>query len=291
MRNIPQGLERTSFWCPSLAGALLLFSFVLSYTLLNAQSYSDCNRDEYAFGNGERVEYKVRYNWNMVWITAGRVNFTVTDTSYRGEPAFLFRGAGKTLPAYDWVYKVRDEYLSIADRGNLRPYRFKRNVKEGSTEYYEDYLFDHDRQKVFMAGSNEKKKEKLDTMDLMSCAFDVVTAMYHSRSIDFRSKTPGDTIPLTLLLDEELYHTTITYGGRDTITIPGRDERFHCIKFMPSLIPGSIFSEDSEMAVWVTDDRNKVPVLVEAEILVGTVKAVLSGFDRLKYPTRGILER
>ena len=38
------------------------------------------------------------------------------------------------------------------------------------------------------------------------------------------------------------------------------------------------------MFIWVTADENKVPVLVEAKILIGSVKAYLTGAKGLRYP-------
>jgi len=38
------------------------------------------------------------------------------------------------------------------------------------------------------------------------------------------------------------------------------------------------------MFVWVTDDENRIPIVVEASILVGSVKAVFVGAEGLKNP-------
>jgi hypothetical protein len=38
------------------------------------------------------------------------------------------------------------------------------------------------------------------------------------------------------------------------------------------------------MTVWVTDDKNKVPMYVETEILVGKIKVSLSSMAGLKFP-------
>jgi hypothetical protein len=53
---------------------------------------------------------------------------------------------------------------------------------------------------------------------------------------------------------------------------------------MPDLVAGTIFDKNSDMTVWVTDDKNRVPVLVEAKILVGYVKALLLTTEGLRYP-------
>jgi hypothetical protein len=38
------------------------------------------------------------------------------------------------------------------------------------------------------------------------------------------------------------------------------------------------------MFVWISDDNNRVPDLIEAKILVGSVKAYLESADGLRHP-------
>jgi hypothetical protein len=38
------------------------------------------------------------------------------------------------------------------------------------------------------------------------------------------------------------------------------------------------------MVVWVTDDENHVPVRIESQILVGSIKVDMTGFKNLRYP-------
>jgi len=46
-------------------------------------------------------------------------------------------------------------------------------------------------------------------------------------------------------------------------------------------VAGTIFKGGEDLVVWVTDDNYRIPVLVEAKILVGSVKAVLVGAEGL----------
>jgi hypothetical protein len=50
------------------------------------------------------------------------------------------------------------------------------------------------------------------------------------------------------------------------------------------MVKGTIFKEDEEVIIWITNDGNKIPILVEARILVGTVKAYLKEANGLKSP-------
>ena len=37
------------------------------------------------------------------------------------------------------------------------------------------------------------------------------------------------------------------------------------------------------MTVWITDDENKVPVLIEAKILVGSIKAIINEMEGIRH--------
>jgi hypothetical protein len=55
-------------------------------------------------------------------------------------------------------------------------------------------------------------------------------------------------------------------------------------------VSGTIFSGGEDLFVWITDDRNKIPILVEAKILVGSVKAVFAGSKNLAFPVTSLVK-
>ena len=59
--------------------------------------------------------------------------------------------------------------------------------------------------------------------------------------------------------------------------------RYKTLKFQPEVIAGNVFNEGSKMSVWVSDDQNRIPVLIESPVSVGSVKMVLKKYWGLKY--------
>lgn len=45
--------------------------------------------------------------------------------------------------------------------------------------------------------------------------------------------------------------------------------------FSPLLVEGDVFKGGENMKVWVSNDEYRLPLLVEAKILIGSVKAML----------------
>ena len=57
-----------------------------------------------------------------------------------------------------------------------------------------------------------------------------------------------------------------------------------CLKFAVEVIAGSVFKGDESVTLWVSDDKNHIPLEIESPITVGKVKARITKYDNLKYP-------
>ena len=54
------------------------------------------------------------------------------------------------------------------------------------------------------------------------------------------------------------------------------------MKFRPLVQSGRVFEEQESVTLWVSDDKNRLPVRLQADILVGSIKADLENFKNLK---------
>jgi Protein of unknown function (DUF3108) len=234
---------------------------------------NNCSYRNVAFKSGESITYYVFYTLAGIWVHAGNVNFTATQTTLNNKAVYHVVGNGSTLPSYDWVYKVRDRYESFIDTGTLLPYKFVRHVEEGG--YRKDEIVTFDRA-TNIANSKEGNYR------VPECVQDVLSEMYMARNIDFNKYKKGDLIPFDLFLDNEVFNMYIRFLGKETIKT--RYGKFRCFKFKPLLLKGTIFEGGEKMTVWVTDDDNRLPVRVESPISVGSIKVDMMMFRNLRHP-------
>ena len=61
------------------------------------------------------------------------------------------------------------------------------------------------------------------------------------------------------------------------------------LKFRPFVDGGRVFKEQESVTVWVSDDQNKIPLMIKADLAVGSLRASLHEFKGLKHPFK-ILE-
>jgi len=234
------------------------------------------------FHAGEKIKYVMTYNWFLVWTDVGEVTFEVDETEIFNRPAYHLVGKGKTYSFYDWFYEVRDIYESWVDPETLKPYYYKRDVNEGGYKIDINYRYNWEDTLAYAESKKTRKPFKRDTIPLDDCTHDIMSIIYYARSIDFSKYEVGEKIPLNLLLDSQIEPVYIRYQGKEKKRVRGMG-KFNCIKFSGYLVPGDVFKGGEDLEVWVTDDKNRLPVWIESPIKVGKIKARMVDYEGLKY--------
>lgn len=259
--------------------------FCISLLLISHQlcSQPNCLPQSNTFQAGELIKYDVKYNWGLLWVDAGEVNFMVEETVYEGKNAFWFKGYGRSKPKWDWVYKVRDSFDAIGTLEQLRPLYFRRNTSEGSYKVDNEYWYKPEKKLIQTKIYNSKIAQiKYSQTAYNECIWDLLSAVYYARNLNYASYKTNEKIPFNLIIDGKVNHLFVRYLGKEILEMPS-EKKYKTIKFSALLVDGTIFDGGEDMTVWVTDDQNKIPLKVEAKIQVGWVKAFLVETKGLKY--------
>lgn len=261
----------------------ILIRLLLALPLLCLQSAAPeeafCGLRNTAYLAGEQIRFNVYYNLAGVYVNAGEASFTTTLERVNGQPVYHIVGDGRTHSSYDWIYKVRDRYETYVDTASLLPLKFIRNVNEGGDKKYENVTFNK------TAGTAVTNK---GVYKVPPCVQDVLSSIYVARNINFARYKPGDKIPFSMFLDEEVHNLYVRYLGVEEVKT--RYGTFRAIKFSPLLIKGTIFEGGEKMTVWVTNDGNRMPVRIESPIVVGSVKVDMMSYKGLRYPMKALVK-
>ena len=252
---------------------IFVFIFcLLTYLRLAAGDDDLCDTRNTAFLPNETISYSVFYSVLGIYINAGTATFTTTLEKLSDKPVYHAVGEGHTNSNYDWIFKVRDRYESYFDTVRLQPVKFIRNVDEGGYKKHQDVTFDP---------QNNTATSDDGTYKVPNCVQDVLSAVYSARNINFDKYKPEDKIPFTMFLDNQLYNLYIRYLGKEEVKT--RYGKFHAIKFKPLLVKGTIFEGGEKMTVWVSDDPNHIPLRIESDISVGSIKVDMMQYRNLRY--------
>ncbi|HRD54113.1 MAG TPA: DUF3108 domain-containing protein [Flavobacteriales bacterium] len=225
-----------------------------------------------AFKAGEKLTYVVHYGW----MNAGEavVELREAEQPIMGRKVLRAVGRGRSLGAFNTFYKVDDYYESQFDAEGVFPWMFQRRVSEGGYEFSQDYFYRQHK--------NEVVTQKQQTHAVPSSVQDMLSAFYYARTIDFSNARPGDVYTIQTFLDDELWPLQMKYVGKETIKL--RNGKYRCMKFQPVVQEGRVFKTNDDLNVWITDDGNKIPVLAQAKVLVGSIKMELSQYEGLSHP-------
>ena len=239
-----------------------------------------CNANNDAFKPGEVLTYKIYYNWGILWLAAGEVKFQVQET----ENNYLYKAVGKSFSSYSWIFEVDDHFYSYVDKQTLLPVRAKRDINEDGYIIHNDIRFDQDNKTAFSTLIVNDKEPKLIEKEYDSCMFDILSVIYSLRNIDKSNLSTGDLIPFDMMLDDEVYNMKMEYIGDVGVTKVKNLGDFNALKITPSLIKGRVFDKNERMQVWISNDKNNVPLIIQSPLAVGKIKVILQDYKGLMYP-------
>ena len=235
------------------------------------------------FNSGEKISYGAYYNWNFIWINAGEVTFTADTIRYNEQNEWQFSAIGKTYKAYDLFYTVRDTFQSRVICDGFRPDYFIRKVNHGKSSTVHEYQFKEDSKEIHSYIKREKEEPFRDVLQWQPNTSDMLSTVYSFRDFKFEGLKKDDQVNFRMLVDNKTEDLYFRYRGLENIkTRNGR--KFRCHHIVIRLLGGDFFPDGEHMNVWFTADQNHIPIKVETEILVGSVSAILTDLEHIKYP-------
>ena len=266
--------------CKKILFHLFILVGFISQPLLSQDSTRSINNE--AFQVGERLKYRFYYDaWLTGKITAGYGVLEVkeADSLFNKRSVYHIETEGKSKGMFNWFYKVRDQFDSFIDKESLAPYYFIRKTREGGFRKNDEYIFNQQENYV---------KTRTDSMSIPPFTQDLISAIYFARTFDTDTLEIGDVLPVNFFLDDSVYISSIIYDGKGIVEI--QLGAFRCLKFLPGMATGEVFSKKYPMELWVTDDKNHVPILARSAVIVGNIKAELMEFEGLASPMTSLIE-
>lgn len=231
---------------------------------------------ESAFDTGEWFKFRMSYSG---WMKAGEATLKVNEDVINGKQVYHVVGKGKTTGAIKWFFKVKDRYESYFDKDKLVPYRFIRNIDEGG--HTKDIEIDFD-QTNNQARIFNKKKNKKKVVETVPDVQDMLSTFYYLRNnLDVSNLKIGDEVKTTMFFDGENYGFKIKYLGEETLRT--NFGKIKCLKFRPYVMAGRVFKEEESLTLWVSADKNRIPLRMKADLAVGSLRADLEAFRGLKH--------
>lgn len=262
-----------------------IFLLFINILIISSAVFSQKFRtiENTAFKPGERLDYKIYYKTLVLGnLKAGEGSISVEKKNkiFYNRGTYHIKAQGKSIGIFKFFIKIDDRFETYVDRKSLFSWNFIRNIKEGKYRKYENIKFNAHKNLAF-----SKKK----TTPIPDNIQDIISVIYYARTLDFSDKKIGDTFPLNFFIDDSVYLSVMKYEGKEIIkTAFGK---ISCLKLKPMVVTGEVFKEKYPLTLWISDDKNHIPILVISGLKVGSIRLELINFSGLKNKNKALIKK
>ena len=230
---------------------------------------------ERAFDTGEWFKFRIHYGL----INAGYATLEVQEAVKNNKKVYHAIGKGYTTGMSRFFFKVDDNYESYFDKETGNPYQFVRKIDEGGYKKNQEGFFNQSTKKILV---KDYKNATENTFSFPDNTQDIVSTFYYLRNYPTIDKLKvGESVAIDMFFDNETNKFKLKFIGTQDI-----ETKFGIVPtmvFRPLVQSGRVFKEQESLTVWISDDDNKLPIRIKADLAVGSIKADLDGFKGLKY--------
>jgi len=178
----------------------------------------------------------------------------------------------RSSPLVTKFYPVENRVESIVDATKFSPQHMIFHRREGKRKNDFDVTFRHAEGKV-----TSIKDGVADTLPIPPGTHDALSCLYYVRGLP--SLVPGTSLIMNVHHDKKNYRLEARIEGIERVKGPwGEVEAVRVLAIMPFQ---GIFLNEGNIRVWVTNDVRRVPVMMRAKVIIGSVVAKLvDGFQR-----------
>ncbi len=228
-----------------------------------------------AFKSGEWLKFRIHYGI----LNASYATLHLSSDTLDSIPVYHVVGKGKTTGFASIFFKVDDTYESYFGKNDGKPYRFIRKIYEGGYTKDIEIDFYHHEDKAILKDNKNGKEFDIPVHDQIQ---DILSATYHLRNkYQLDQFEVGESIYMDMLFDDDgVYKFKLKFLGKEVIRT--KFGKVECLKFRPMVQSGRVFKEQESVTLWVSNDLNKIPVRIKADLAIGSLKADLDGYNGLR---------
>ena len=262
----------------------LLLAAMMFFALQPVVAQNPILKTAAAFKAGETLKCNLYFNWKFVWVRAGDASLIIRDTIFNGKKAMAMSLLSTTNSRADKFFKMRDT-LTTVFTPDMRPIYYHKASFEGKRYYLNQVWYDYsnpDSIKINQSYRRDQEAVKTRTDYSATPVYDMMSLLAYARTIDFSSMKVGQRLSFPVATGKRIEPQYLVYRGK-TVMENDKDIKFNC--FTVSLVKmDSKGRERSIINFHVTDDRNKLPILLDLALNFGSAKAKLSSYQGLLYP-------
>jgi len=228
------------------------------------------------FTVGEKLEYRLHYGF----VNAGEATVAVDPQYFMVNDRVCYKISvlGRSTGSFDFFMKIRDQFISYVDTSAMLPHKAYRLIREGKYKLDETVYFDQANKTARMKRDKDAETSHTTPADVQ----DIVSGYYFLRTVNFDRQKIGDTTLINAFFEGKGYDFRIKYLGKEVVRT--KLGKVNAIRLSPIMPDNQMFKGGNSISFWVSDDRNRVPLKVEAVMFIGSVDLDIKSYSGLKWP-------
>ena len=270
----------------------LLLLGAVNLSIINCQLsivLAQCPVENTAFKSGERLEYKLYFNWKFIWKTAGSATLTTQSITYKGKAAYQSDLITRTQKIVDKWFCMRDTLRAIYTT-DIVPLRYRKGANEGGKYRLNEIDYSYPNGKVHVHAKYRHGDGRVTegSGESIECVYDMLSMMMRSRSYKSSDFTINQRVPILLADGDKVRNEILIYRGVKNFTTEGTNKKtYRCLVF--SYMEKVKKKEKEIVTFYITDDKNHIPVRLDMNLRFGTAKAYLTRASGLRNPEESIV--
>jgi len=233
-----------------------------------------------SISTGEHLEYKV----NFGIFTVGKADMMIYPEYYKinNRDCYKVDVNGRTTGVVNWLADVNDNWGAYVDTEALVPHISWRNIQEGKYIKKEVVNFDHSKDQVEAKVVNNKTGEFKEPKyyDAPNNVRDLIGGFLFVRSIDYSNLAEGEEVGMHAFFEDTVYNFQVRYLGKEVVKT--KAGKFKAVKLQPLMPNNEVFNGRHSISLWLSDDKNKIPLKAEASMFIGNARVELVDYKGLK---------
>ena len=240
------------------------------------------NKSFNSYKSGEFFEYKLHYGF----LNASYASLELKKEILNDSLVYRATAIGRTTGLARLFYRVDDLYEAFFPLEKVKPLKSIRDIYEGGYVRKAETVYDDKNKTATILNkiTNEERVIKLE-----SGYQDIISTFYFLRKhLDISKLKEGDIIFVNIFFASQNYPFKMKYLGIERIKT--KFGLIECLKLKPFMEAGRVFRSNEGIDLWVTNDENRIPVKVKANLRIGTIVADLTSFRGITNPFRIIVD-
>jgi hypothetical protein len=223
------------------------------------------------FKAGERLAYDI--SWST-FLTAATATVSVNEKrpSY-DSIAYYIVAEGQPTALVAALYKLYYKADTLLDAYTLLPQRGSLYSREAGRQHLRATRFLQEARKAqydVQSGASLNHTDTHVELSVPAATQDALSAVFALRAMELK---PGVTTVMPVSINGEVYRVQVAIANKESITCGlGTVTAW---KLIPSLVGEQGEAEAQNMAIWISDDGRRLPVLMQADFAVGTFRLTL----------------